>query len=177
MDSKDVSTGQDSKAEQTFLPFVRWEPTPFETAKKMLQLAQVGPADVVYDLGCGDARILIMAVKEYGAQKAVGYEIKQDLHEKSTQEIQSQNLQDRITLIRDDLLKADLSEASVITLFLSIAANEYLRPKLEREAKPSTRIVSYVHPMKKWQANSTESWPTDRLYLYVVPQVSQIEQP
>jgi len=163
----------DSKAEQTFLPLVRWDPTPFETVKKMLELAQVRPEDVVYDLGCGDARILITAVKEYGAKKAVGYEIKQDLHEKSTQEIQSQNLQDRITLIRDDLLNADLSEASVITLFLSTAANDYLRLKLERETKHSTRIVSYAHPMKTWQANSTESWPADRLYLYVVPQAFQ----
>ena len=140
----------------------------------MLELAQVGPEDVVYDLGCGDARILIMAVKEYGAKKAVGYEIEQDVYEKSMQEIQSQNLQDRITLIRDDLLNADLSEASVITLFLSTAANEYLRPKLEREAQPSTRIVSYVHSMKTWQANNTESWPADRLYLYVVPQAFQV---
>lgn len=173
MDSKDVSTGQASKADQTFLPPAIWDPTPFETVKKMLELAQVGSKDVVYDLGCGDARILIMAVKEYGAKKAVGYEIKQDLQEKSTQEIHSQNLQDRITLIRDDLLNADLSEASVITLFLSTAANEYLRPKLEREAKHSTRIVSYVHPMKTWQVNSTESWPADRLYLYVMPQAFQ----
>ncbi|MFC2016514.1 methyltransferase domain-containing protein [Chloroflexota bacterium] len=174
MDSKDVSTGQASKAEQTFLPLVIWEPTPFEIVKDMLELAQVGPEDVVYDLGCGDARILIMAVKEYGAKKAVGYEIKQDLYEKSTQEIQSQNLQDRITLIRDDLFNADLSEASVITLFLSIAANECLRPKLEREAKPSARIVSYVHLMNTWQANSTELGPGDRLYLYVVPQAFQV---
>ena len=174
MDSKDVSTGQAGKAEQTSLPLVIWDPTPFETVRKMLELSQVGPEDVVYDLGCGDARILIMAVKEFGAKKAVGYEIRQDLHEKSTREIQSQNLQDRITLIRDDLLNVDLSEASVITLFLSTAANEYLRLKLEREAKPSTRIVSYVHPMKTWQADSTKSWPADRLHLYVVPQAFQI---
>ncbi len=173
MNSKDVLPGQASKAEQTSLPLVIWDPTPPETVKKILELAQVGPEDVVYDLGCGDARILIMAVKEYGAKRAVGYEIRQDLYDQSIKEIKNQNLQDRITLIRDDLLNADLSEASVITLFLSTAANEYLRPKLEREAKPSTRIVSYVHPMKTWQANSTESWPADRLYLYIVPQAFQ----
>ncbi|MFC1978186.1 SAM-dependent methyltransferase [Chloroflexota bacterium] len=173
MDSKDVAMGQAAKAEEIFLPLVIWQPTPLETVKKMLELAQVGPEDVVCDLGCGDARILIMAVKEYGAKKAVGYEIRQDLNEKSEQEIQSQNLQDRITLIGDDLFEADLSEASVITLFLSMAANECLRPKLEREAKPSARIVSYVHLMNTWQPNSIESWHEDRLYLYVVPQSFQ----
>jgi tRNA A58 N-methylase Trm61 len=116
----------------------------------------------------------MMAVKEFGVRKAVGYEIKQDLYEDSIKEIKKQNLQNRIALIRDDLLNADLSEASVITLFLSITANEQLRLKLEREAKPSTRIVSYVHPMETWQVNSTELRPADRLYLYVVPQASQI---
>ena len=172
MDSKDVSTGQASKADQTFLPPVIWDPTPFETVKKMLKLAQVGPDDVVYDLGCGDARILIMAVKEYGARKAVGYEIKQDLYEKSMREIQSQNLQNRITIIRDDLLNADLSEASVITLYLVTSANEILRPKLEKEAKTATRIVSRVFEIKTWQAASNDS--TGQLYLYLVPQAFQI---
>ncbi|MFC1897921.1 SAM-dependent methyltransferase, partial [Chloroflexota bacterium] len=152
---------------------VIWDPTPFETVRKMLKLAQVGSEDIVYDLGCGDARMLITAVNEYEAKKAVGYEINHDLHEKATQEIQRQHLQDRITLIRDDLLNADLSEASVITLFLSPAANEYLRSKLEKETKHSTRIVSYVHTMKTWQANSTESRPADRLYLYIIPQAFQ----
>ena len=144
-----------------------------EIVKKMLELAQVGPEDIVYDLGCGDARILIMAVKEYGAKKAVGYEINQYLYEKSMQDVQSQNLQDKITLIKDDLINADLSEASVITLFLSMAANEYLGPKLEKEAKPLTRIVSYFHPMTKWQANKTKGSVEDRLYLYVMPQAFQ----
>ena len=174
MDSNDAAMGQSSKAEQESFPLVIWDPTPPEIVKKMLELAQVGPEDVVYDLGCGDARILIMAVREFGVQKAVGYEIQQDLYEQSIKEIKNQNLQNQIRLVKGDLSNADLSEASVITLFLSTAANEYLRPKLEREAKPATRIVSYVHPMKTWQADSTESWPADRLYLYVVPQAFQM---
>ena len=166
--------GHTSKGGQKCFPQPLWEPTSFEIVKKMLELAQVGAEDIVYDLGCGDARILIMAVKEYGAKKAVGYEINQYLYEKSIQDIHSQNLQDRITLIEDDLLNADLSDASVITLFLSMAANEYLRPKLEKEAKPLTRIVSYFHPMETWQVNNTEGPLEDRLFLYVVPQAFQI---
>ena len=174
MDSNDASMGYTSKWGQKCFTQPLWEPTPLVIIKKMLELAQVRPGDIVYDLGCGDARILIMAVKEYGAIKAVGYEINQYLYEQSTQDVQSKNLQNRITLIKDDLINADLSEASVITLFLSMAANECLEPKLEKEAKPLTRIVSYFHPMETWQVNNTEGPLEDRLYLYVVPQAFQI---
>ena len=174
MDSNEATIEQLSKVQQKFTSLVEWGPTPSAVVKKMLELAQVGPEDIVYDLGCGDARILMMAVKEFGVRKAVGYEIKQDLYEDSIKEIKKQNLQNRIALIRDDLLNADLSEASVITLFLSITANEHLRPKLEREAKPLTRIVSYYHPMETWQVNSTKLRPADRLYLYIVPRAFQI---
>ena len=174
MDNNEAPIEQVSKTQQKFTSLVEWGPTPPGVVKKMLELAQVGSEDIVYDLGCGDARILMMAVKEFGVRKAVGYEIRQDLYEDSIKEIQNQNLQDRITLIRDDFLNADLSQASVITLFLSITANEHLMPKLERETLPSTRIVSYIWPMKTWQADSTESCSGDRLYLYVVPRAFQI---
>ncbi|MFC1984237.1 SAM-dependent methyltransferase [Chloroflexota bacterium] len=161
--------GYTSKWEQKCFPQPLWEPTSPVIVKKMLELAQVRPGDIVYDLGCGDARILITAVKEYGAKKAVGYEINEYLYEQSTQNIQSKNLQNRITLIKDDLVNADISEASVITLFLSMAANECLKPKLEKEAKPLTRIVSYFHPMTEWKVNKTKGSLEDGLYLYVMP--------
>lgn len=173
MDSNNASMGYTSKWGQKCFTQPLWEPTPPVIVKKMLELAQVRPGDIVYDLGCGDARILIMAVKGYGAEKAVGYEINPYLYEQSMQDVQSKNLQNRITLIEDDLINADISEASVITLFLSMAANECLEPKLEKEAKPLTRIVSYFHPMTEWQVNKTKGSLEDRLYLYVVPQAFQ----
>jgi tRNA A58 N-methylase Trm61 len=139
----------------------------------MVELAQVRPGDVVYDLGCGDARILVMAVLEYGAEKAVGYEIDPYLYEQSKQNIQRKYLRYKISLINDDLTSADISEASVITLFLSRAANECLKPKLEKEAQPLTRIVSYFHPMPEWQEKETKGSLEDRIYLYVVPQAFQ----
>jgi len=154
---------EDRKVDQEFKSLIMWVASPPEIAKKMLEFAQVGPEDIVYDLGCGDARILIMAVQEFGAKKAVGYEIRQDLVEKSLQEIQSQNLEDRITIIRDDLLNADLSEASVIALYLVTSANEILRPKLEEEAKSETRIISRYFEIKSWQAASNDS--ESQLYL------------
>ena len=174
MDIVDISMGHNSKWGQKCFPQPLWEPTPPVIVKEMLELAKVRPGDIVYDLGCGDARIPIAAVKEYGAKKAVGYELNQYLYEQSTQAVQSKNLQYRITLIKDDLVNADISEASVITLFLSMAANECLRPKLEKEAKPLTRTVSYYHPMKTWQADITELGLSDRLYLYVTPRAFQI---
>ena len=167
--STDVAVSEDLESAS----LIQWVPTPLEIVRKMLELAQVGPKDIIYDLGCGDARILIMAVKEFGVQKAVGYEIRQDLYEGSIKEIESQNLQNRVTLIRGDLLNADLSEASVITIYLSTTANETVRPKLESEAKPSTRIVSHDFPMKTWQEESTASCSTAKLYLYRIPQAFQ----
>ncbi len=151
----------------------RWDPSPSKIVRGMLKLARVGSKDIVYDLGCGDARILIMAVKKFGARKAIGYEIRQDLYEGAMKEIQNQNLQNRITLIRDDLLNADLSEASVITLYLFPTANEILRPKLENEARFATRVVSHDYPIETWQAADTAVCSTGNLYLYVIPQAFQ----
>ena len=152
----------------------RWEPTPLETVKSMLDLAKVGSKDRVYDLGCGDARILIMAVKEFGVQKAVGYEIRQDLCEDSQKEIERQNLQSRISIIKGNLLDADISEASVITLYLYPTANEILRPKLEKETRFGTRVVSHEHLIETWQIAETKQYSGETLYLYIVPQAFQI---
>ena len=159
---------------QAPVSLARWEPTPLETVKSMLELAKVGSKDRVYDLGCGDARILIMAVKEFGAQKAVGYEIRQDLCEDSQKEIERQNLQNQISVIKGNLLDADISDASVITLYLFPTANEILRPKLEKETRFGTRVVSHEHLIETWQIAETKVYSGETLYLYIVPQAFQI---
>jgi len=173
---------QVSKVAREFNSLAPWVPTPLEVAKKMLELAQVSSEDIVYDLGCGDSRMLITAVKEFGVKKAVGYEIRQNLYDDSIKEIQRQHLQNRITVKNSDLLDANLSEASVIVLYLTTRANELLKPKLEKEAKSATRIVSYDFPMTKWHpdkkvlledGSSTELCFTRTLYLYTVPQAFQ----
>jgi len=165
--------------EQEPASLVQWVPTPFEIVRKMLELTRVSSKDTVYDLGCGDARTLIMAVADFGAQKAVGYEIRKGLYQISKQKVRYQNLQDRITLIRGDLLDADISEASVIVLYLSPKANERLRPKLEKEAQSGTRVVSYDFPINNWSTDkkvrlgkypSSERSHTKTIYMYVVPQ-------
>jgi len=166
--------GSNWEEKQETFSLARWEPTPLETVKSMLELAKVNSKDKVYDLGWGDARILIMAVKEFGAKRAVGYEIRQDLCEDSKKEIRRQHLQKRISVIKGNLLDADVSEAYVITLYLYPTANEILRPKLEKETKFGTRVVSHEHLIETWQIAETKEYSGETLYLYIVPEAFQI---
>jgi len=140
-DNEEVDTRMDA-------PYV---PTSPEIVKRMLEIAHVRPKDTVFDLGCGDGRILIMAVEESRAKRAVGYEIKKELYKATLSRIEHQGLKDRIRLVNGDMFKADLSEATVITLYLNSSANERLKPKLERETRPGTRVVSHDFEIRGWQ--------------------------
>ena len=151
----------------TTVPYL---PTPSKIVRRMLKIARVGPGDVVYDLGCGDGRILIMAVKEFGADRAVGYEIREDLCGASLAEVERQRLQGRVKLVNGDLFDADLHEATVITLFLDESTNQRLKPKLEREVRVGTRIVSYAYEIKGWKAAKKIRLRGDTVYLYTVPE-------
>ncbi len=133
------------------LSWVPWIAAPDEVVRNALRLAQVNSDDVVYDLGCGDGRILIKAMEEFGVKKAVGYEARVDIYETSIQNIQKHNLQDKVRLVNGDLYEANLSEASVITLYLSDNANELLRPKLEKELTNGTKVVSITFKMGSWR--------------------------
>jgi predicted RNA methylase len=136
----------------------------------MLEVAKVGSNDVVFDLGCGDGRILITAVKDFGARKAIGYEMRGDLYKQTLNEIIKQDLTDRITVINEDLLKADLAQATVITLYLTTSGNERLRPKLENEIKNNARIVSHDFSITKWYHSIKEDFYSHSIYLYVMPE-------
>jgi len=149
---------------------VPYLPTPPEIARRMLKIARVGPGDVVYDLGCGDGRILIMAVKEFGADRAVGYEMREDLCGAALAEIECQALQGRVKLVNEDLFDADLHEATIITLYLNEPTNQRLKPKLEREARVGTRIVSYAYKIKGWKPTKKIRLHGDTIFLYTVPE-------
>jgi 16S rRNA A1518/A1519 N6-dimethyltransferase RsmA/KsgA/DIM1 with predicted DNA glycosylase/AP lyase activity len=143
------------------------------TVKKMLQLANVGPGDVVYDLGCGDGRILFAAISEFNAAKAVGYELNKSIFKKTFQKVQQQNQQDKITIINDNLFNATISEASVITLYLTTNANNRLVPKLISEAQEGTRVISHDFDIRDFQYAKKETfgegfWHKHTLYLYVI---------
>ncbi|MFB0514383.1 MAG: cyclopropane-fatty-acyl-phospholipid synthase family protein [Candidatus Bathyarchaeia archaeon] len=145
-------------------------PTPPEIVRRMLKIAGVGPGDVVYDLGCGDGHILIMAIKEFGADRAVGYEIRENLCRVALAEIERQGLQSRVKLVNRDLFDADLNEVTVITLYLDESTNQRLKPKLERTARVGTRIVSYAYKIKGWKPAKKERRHGDTIYLYRVPE-------
>jgi ribosomal protein L11 methylase PrmA len=138
----------------------------------MLKLAQVGANDVVYDLGCGDGRIVIAAVKQFGA-RGVCVDIDPQRIEESRANAQRSGTAGRIVFVHQDLFETDIGDATVVTLFLWPSVNQKLRPKLRRELKPGTRVVSYVHSMGDWppqEARNVESARASRkLFLWIVP--------
>ncbi|MFC2003585.1 methyltransferase domain-containing protein [Chloroflexota bacterium] len=150
-----------------------------EVVKVFLGLAQIKADDIVCDLGCGDGRLLISAVNDYGAQKAIGYEMREDLCISAREEIRNLQLQDRIEIVHADLLEADLSNCSVVTIYLSNEANELLRIKLQEQLKPGSRVVCYSYPINSWNIaeevrlqdlNQSTKKFMDALYLYHIPE-------
>ena len=99
---------------------VPYVPTSEETVKRMLEIAEVGPGDMAYDLGCGDGRIPIMAVEEFGAKGAVGYEIRKEIYKAALSRIEHRGLKGKIRLFNEDLFEADLSKATVVTLYPNV---------------------------------------------------------
>jgi precorrin-6B methylase 2 len=127
-------------------PDVRFLPTPDNVVDAMLELAHVTPSDVVFDLGSGDGRIPIAAAKKYGA-RGVGVEIDDQLVRLSQENAVKAGVADRVTFIRGDLFQADISPATVVTLFLLPSLNIQLIPKFKRELRPGVRIVSHHFAM------------------------------
>jgi ubiquinone/menaquinone biosynthesis C-methylase UbiE len=125
-------------------------PTPQAVVEKMLEAGHIKPGDVVFDLGAGDGRVIITAAKEFGA-KAVGIEIQKDLVEKTRERIKELGLEDKVTVVLDSALHADLSSANVVTMFFMTSSNDRLRPVLEKCLKPGTRVVSNQFPVKGWR--------------------------
>jgi SAM-dependent methyltransferase len=135
-------------------PDVRYEPTPMEVVHAMLRLAKVNAGDVVYDLGCGDGRIVITAVRQFGA-RGVCVDIDPVRIAESRGNARQANVFDRIRFLNEDLFATDLGDATVVTLFLSPELNLAVRPKLQRELKRGTRIVSHWHHMGNWLPQET----------------------
>ena len=116
--------------------------TPEAVVKAMLDLAGVGPKDVVFDLGCGDGRIVITAARDRGA-RGVGVEIDYDLVDRARVAARQAGVADRVRIVRGDLFELDLREATVVMLYLGEDLNTRLWPKLRRDLKPGTRVVSH----------------------------------
>jgi len=152
-------------------PDVPYESSPPEVVKTMLDLAKVGPNDLVYDLGSGDGRIVIMAVKEYGA-RGVGIDIDPQRIAEANANARLAGTTDRVRFVEGDLFGTDFFPATVVTLFLWPNVNMQLRPLL-RALKPGTRIVSYVHDLGDWRPDSVVKVKNRHgernVYLWVIP--------
>lgn len=150
-------------------PDVIFVPTRESVADEMLKMAKVTAADVVYDLGSGDGRIVILAAQKYGA-RAVGIEISPRLVGIARQVAKDGEIEHRVSFVLGDLFEADISEATVVMLFLSPRVNAKLEPKLRAELRPGTRIVSHQFPVGEWPAErSIRADDGTLLYLYIVP--------
>ena len=134
-------------------------PTPRHVALKMLTLAEVSSDDVVYDLGSGDGRILIMAAQEFGA-RGVGIEIDPRLVQEARRKARRAGVADRVEFRQGDLFDADLSPATVVTLYLWPDMNNRLRSKLQRELNAGDRVVSHSFDIDEWAADTTVAMET-----------------
>jgi SAM-dependent methyltransferase len=153
-----------------FAPYVV---APERAVDKMLDMANLKPGETLYDLGCGDGRIIITAAKRYRAN-AVGVEISEQLARAAVENARKAGVQNRVKVIHQDFMRTDLTDADVVTLYLATTANNMLRPNLERYLRPHTRVVSYDYPIPGWKPVDTKesaghSGITHMIYLYEVP--------
>lgn len=148
-------------------PDIHFAVTPQPLADAMLALARVTADDVVYDLGSGDGRIVMLAAQKYGA-RGVGIEIDRTLVEISRQVAREGEVANRVTFIEGDLFTADISKATVVTLWLSNTVNLRLEAKLKRELRPGTRIVSRQFPIGAWAPEQTVHVGDEILRLWTI---------
>jgi len=150
-------------------PDVRYEPSTQEITRGMLRLAGVNENDVVYDLGCGDGRIVITAAKEFGA-RGVGIDIDPERIKESLANAREAGVMDRVKFRNEDLFEADIDEASVVMLYLWPWVNLKLKPKLLEELKPGVRLVSHSHDMGDWKPEKSAQVDNRNVYLWTVPE-------
>ena len=148
-------------------PDVYFTPTKQAVADAMLALARVTASDVVYDLGSGDGRIVILAAQKYGA-RGVGIEIDPALVTRSREIAREGGVEPSVRFVEGDFFKEDLAGATVVTLYLSASLNADLEPRL-RALRPGTRIVSHQFPIGRWAPDETRQADGATLYRWVVP--------
>jgi precorrin-6B methylase 2 len=146
------------QAETLIAPYV---PTPFSVARRMLSLIDLKPGELLFDLGCGDGRIVLIAAQEFGA-RAIGVELQERLWVLATSRIERLGLGDRVKVLRKDLLEVDLSSADAVTLYLTPIGNQRVQPKLEKELRPEARVVSHDYELLGWKPAIVEKFPEDR---------------
>lgn len=146
-------------------------PTPQTVVDQMLAMAKIKPGEMVEDLGCGDGRIVIAAAQKYQA-RAIGIEIRREIYEKTSARVASMGLSDQVKIVHGNALRADLSQADVVTLYLLTSSNERLKPILEKQLKPSARVVSHDFEIRGWKPMAVQKMMVDgrshSIYLYAM---------
>jgi len=149
---------------------VPYEPSSEEVVRAMLEIAKVNKNDLVYDLGCGDGRIVIAAAQKAGA-RGVGVDLDPERIKESLENARKANVTDRVQFFQQDLFQTDIGKATVVMLYLWPEVNLKLRPKLFRELKPGTRIVSHSHDMGSWEPDQTiTASDGHKVHFWVVPE-------
>lgn len=149
-------------------PDVIYVPTSPEVVEAMLKLANVTKNDVVYDLGCGDGRIVVAAARAFGA-RAIGIDIDPQRIAEANANAKTAGVEGRVKFVLGDLFEQDLHDATVVTLYLLNSLNLKLRPKLWKELKPGTRVVSHAFDMGDWKPEQTQEVGGTTIYLWRIP--------
>jgi len=161
-------TGAQDLTGPTRGPDVIFVPTPEEIVDTMLKMAAVTAKDVVYDLGCGDGRIVITAAQKFGA-RGVGIDIDAQRISEANANAKTAGVTDKVKFVRGDLFEANISEATVVTLYLLTDLNLKLRPKLMKDLNPGTRVVSHAFNMGDWKPEKQATIRGTTVYLWRIP--------
>jgi len=147
-------------------------PSPPLVVEVMLELANLRPDEMLYDLGCGDGRVLVTAAQKFKA-RAVGIEISENLVKAARENIQKMGLESRVQVILGDATQANVRDADVVTLYLLTHSNEVLRPNLEGQLRPGARVVSHDFEIRGWRPSRVETCRvhsrSHKIYLYRMP--------
>ena len=152
----------------TRAPDVRYEPSSPEIVKAMLEMARVGKEDIVYDLGCGDGRVVIAAARDFGA-RGVGVDIDPQRIAESRENARIAGVTDRVEFRHADLFEADIHDATAVMLYLWPSVNLKLRPKLLADLAPGTRVVSHYHDMGDWEPEQRQRVGGHWIYSWTIP--------
>jgi precorrin-6B methylase 2 len=150
-------------------PDVIFVPTPEEVVEAMLKVAKVGKGDVLYDLGSGDGRIPITAAQKYGIARGIGIDINPERIKEANENRIKAGVGERVSFINADLFESNLSEATVVTLYLLPTLNLKLLPKLLKELKPGTRLVSHAFDMGTWKPEQALKIGGRSVYFWTIP--------
>jgi len=147
--------------------------SPLSVVRRMLVLSELKPGELIYDLGSGDGRIVVMAAEEFRA-RAVGVELREDLVKKALERVSELGLDSMVKIVQSDMFNVDLSPADVVTLYLTTSANEKVKPKLESELRQGVRVVCHDYEVLGWKPHTVDKfcenprlgYPSHTIYVY-----------